>query len=91
MRDALVALGPQATSAEACSQWCGAICNLCLTTADVASLGSTPATRNNVHLLRVAAVRDAHAALEDLAATDADAKTFWDNASLALRDDEANA
>jgi hypothetical protein len=87
MRDALVAMRPQVTTADACGAWCGVICNLCFTSPDVASV----ATRNNMQLLRVAAVQNAHAAMKDLAATDEYAKRRWDSAALALRDDEAKS
>jgi hypothetical protein len=87
VRDALVAMGAQATTVDACQAWLAAICNLVVAGAD-ASLGSSPATRRNLQLLRVASVRKAHAALKRIASSSAMAKELWDTAALALVDDE---
>jgi hypothetical protein len=73
VRDALVALRPQATTAFACQWWCTAICDLTVNNAA------------NKSLLRVDSVRQAHAALEEIAAMIPETKTSWDNAAVVLR------
>jgi hypothetical protein len=73
VRDALVALSAQATTAEACRHWCSVIYRL-------TSSGA------NLQLLRVTAVREAHAALRNIAQTGAEARRSWSKAALALHD-----
>ncbi len=65
VRDALVGLQPRVATAAACTMWCGAVQGLA--TIDEA-------------LVRVAAVRDAHAALQRVAASSAQSKWIWEQA-----------
>jgi hypothetical protein len=78
VRDALVAVRPHVTTASACGAWCGAFVSLMIRTGDVLA--------PNVELFSVPAVRNAHATLELLASTDANAKRQWDSVSSILND-----
>jgi hypothetical protein len=73
VRDALVALRPQVTTAGACRWWCNAI--------NCVARGN----ESNEALFRVDAVRAAHAALKKIASTSDDAKAAWDNAAALLQ------
>jgi hypothetical protein len=82
MRDALVALGPQATTAEACQWWCVAICNL--------AVNDAADSEANKQLLGTAALRDALVAMRPRATT-AEACQWWCSAICSLTaDSEAN-
>jgi hypothetical protein len=92
VRDALVAVQPFVTGDDACLEWCSVILSLsCAGVGDVTSLGASPATRRNLQLLRVGAVRDAHADLKSLAMNRADVKKAWIKSSIALVGDEPAA
>jgi hypothetical protein len=69
IRDGLVALQPFATSVEACRWWCGVI----------RCLSHKPAL-----VARVAAVRDAYAALKRVAATDPEVNMIWVQTGMML-------